>query len=62
MTKNFADHKLWSAIVEFGSNQPLYVRFRGATIKGYIDITRKFAPIKTSQGNDLNVLSLSDPQ
>ena len=62
MTKNVADHKKWSAIIEFENNQPLYVRFRNAGIKGCIDTTRKLAPIKTQQGKNLNVLSLRDWQ
>lgn len=61
MTQNNVNKNIWTAIVEFKSSAPLYVRFKGPT-KGYIETTRKCAPKNTSKGNKMNTLTLSDPQ
>ena len=61
MNQNKDNAKIWTAIVEFKINAPLYVRFKGPT-KGYIETTRKCAPTKTLQGNKMNALTLSDSQ
>ena len=61
MAQSKDDKNKLSAKIKFESNQPLFVTF-GHPFNDYIDKTRKLAPIKSEDGDNLNILSLSDWQ